>query len=203
MYRAAELFGGKMRVDVPQSMDDISHFRPVPDNQEIFADASSDCSVIIEALEHVGEINQSNHPVPAAFFLNDLAHVHSADQSSSLEHAEMLNQLEDSLPSLGLPSPSASIACGLQHIAKHGEDATNRVRLCVGNIRLPDFETDLLITVNQPVHMSPSSSSASATASSCCLPYNYAYSVLLKAFQSLTVVDSSLFGSGAADETGA
>jgi hypothetical protein len=44
------LFGGMAAIHVPQRMQDISTFRPVPDHQEVYADGSSDQSVIVEIL---------------------------------------------------------------------------------------------------------------------------------------------------------
>lgn len=45
-----QLFGGAMSMAIPPRLADISDFRPVPDNQEIAADASTDQSVIIEIM---------------------------------------------------------------------------------------------------------------------------------------------------------
>ncbi|KAJ1727136.1 hypothetical protein LPJ61_004734, partial [Coemansia biformis] len=47
-----DLYGGAMSMAVPSGMVDVSNFRTVPDNQEVFAD-DNDCSVIVEILESV------------------------------------------------------------------------------------------------------------------------------------------------------
>ena len=46
-----DLYGGAMKIMLPPSYDDVSDFRPVPDNQEVFADRVSNDSIIIEILE--------------------------------------------------------------------------------------------------------------------------------------------------------
>ena len=46
-----ELFGGAITVDLPTRMVDVSDFRPVPDNQEVWTDADRDESIILELLE--------------------------------------------------------------------------------------------------------------------------------------------------------
>jgi hypothetical protein len=41
---------------VPSSYADVSDFRPVPDNQEVFADPMTDRSIIIEILEYEDQV---------------------------------------------------------------------------------------------------------------------------------------------------
>ena len=53
--RKVDLYGGALTATVPSRMADISDFRPVPDNQEVFGDADIDQSLVIEVLERVEE----------------------------------------------------------------------------------------------------------------------------------------------------
>ena len=46
-----ELFGGAIVCDVPMSYTDVSQFRQIPDHQEVFAEAETDRSVIVEIME--------------------------------------------------------------------------------------------------------------------------------------------------------
>lgn len=46
-----DLYGGALKIMLPPGYDDVSDFRPVPDNQEVFADRFSNDSIIIEILE--------------------------------------------------------------------------------------------------------------------------------------------------------
>jgi len=43
-----DLFGGAITMACPTRLTDVSDFRPVPDSQEIFADGSSDQSLVFE-----------------------------------------------------------------------------------------------------------------------------------------------------------
>lgn len=45
-----DLFGGAIRMDVPARLADVSDYRPVPDNQEVFSDGAQDQSLIVEIL---------------------------------------------------------------------------------------------------------------------------------------------------------
>lgn len=51
--RTVQLFGGMASMSLPPRMADVSDFRPVPDHQEIYTDANSDQSVIIEILVRI------------------------------------------------------------------------------------------------------------------------------------------------------
>lgn len=46
------LFGGALEMDIPIRFEDISDFRPVPDHQEVWTDASLDQSLVLEIVEH-------------------------------------------------------------------------------------------------------------------------------------------------------
>ena len=45
------VFGGGIIVKVPKDFKDVSQFRQVPDNQEVFVSSTSDETLIIELLE--------------------------------------------------------------------------------------------------------------------------------------------------------
>ena len=46
-----KLFGGGISIKVPKTFKDVSTFRQVPDNQEVFVSPDSDANLIIELLE--------------------------------------------------------------------------------------------------------------------------------------------------------
>lgn len=191
----AELFGGKMAVDVPDEFEDVALFRPVPDNQEVFTNAKTDSSFIIELLEHAGALEVSKYPVPAVFFLHDLATVQAVDGACTLERAQQLHPVASYLQNLQVQCNDASMAQGVLSVTKHSESAANTVRVCVANIRLPAYGTDMLLTVNQPLYISPGSSTAAATgAGEAKLPESFANELMQKLLCSLTVADTSLFG---------
>jgi hypothetical protein len=43
-----DLFGGAIVMHCPPRMTDVSDYKPVPDNQEVLADGSTDQSLIFE-----------------------------------------------------------------------------------------------------------------------------------------------------------
>ena len=77
-----ELFGGAILASFPARYVDVSDFRPVPDNQEVWTDANRDESVIVEILERV-EAGPSDAKGAAAWFFRDLADVNDASVASS------------------------------------------------------------------------------------------------------------------------
>ena len=51
-YVVQQLFGGAFECKIPKRFQDVSPVRHVPDNQEVFADADSDQSIIVEIVEY-------------------------------------------------------------------------------------------------------------------------------------------------------
>ena len=72
-----ELFGGAVGCAIPDNFMDVSGFRQVPDNQEVYADPQSDHSVIVEILEYVSS-EQLAGMAPARYFFNDIAEANGA-----------------------------------------------------------------------------------------------------------------------------
>ncbi|CAE7720544.1 rangrf [Symbiodinium sp. CCMP2592] len=91
-----------------------------------------------------------------------------------------------------LPATARCLAgIGEQTVAKFREDRGNRVRIHAAAIRLPDVSTDILITLNDPVHVDPDSSSAEAPVPS--EPAEDVFRMLLRSFR---ITDWGLFGEG-------
>ena len=156
-----ELFGGAITVDLPTRMVDVSEFRPVPDNQEVWTDADRDESIIVELLERV-DVGPSDAEGAAAWFFRDLAAVNDASVESGLSHISrtvVLTGKED-LPSLNGPFAHASMCVGTQTVAKgrDGDDKRNDVEVVVMNVRLPQVRTDMLVTLNRATRIASGSS---------------------------------------------
>ncbi|CAE7270531.1 mog1 [Symbiodinium natans] len=177
------LYGGAMVCELPRTMTDSSVFRQVPDHQEVWVDTSSDRSVMIEILE------QKEVPDGQAidFFLSDLATSNEAQDAVVLE--------SHSVPAGEVPHLPSAARClagvGEQTVAKFREDRGNRVRIYAAAIRLPEVSTDILITLNDPVHLDPESSSAQAPT-----PTQAAEDVFRVLLSSFRIVDWGLFGEG-------
>jgi hypothetical protein len=84
---ARELFGGALSVQLDPRFFDVSNFRQIPDTQEVFADATTDQSVIVDILEiH----SSSNGVCPAHFHFDVLATDNSAIASVVVEEVPEL-----------------------------------------------------------------------------------------------------------------
>jgi hypothetical protein len=183
-----QLFGGAITCHIPASYADVSDFRKVPDHQECFADPDTDRSIIIDILEfcdggpvelfkHIAELNDADEPGMSA----------------------IVNDVEALSPELVPQQASATVPCtafglvGTQKVSKFHEkgDARNHVVIYLGDIRLPQFETDIVITHNVPTDFDPRSSSATA----CFLPNeeHTGKNEFLQALQSFKIVDPGLF----------
>jgi hypothetical protein len=51
-----ELYGGAMRIMLCSRFQDLSDFRLIPDHQEVFSDANTDQSVIVEINEMLQDV---------------------------------------------------------------------------------------------------------------------------------------------------
>lgn len=134
---------------VPSRFEDVSCVREIPDNQEVLVDAEVDQSFIVEILEHVQSVADDRS---AAFFFSDLAEA----SASSLCEIESKGTFQ--MPSI--PGIYASFAYGRMKVAKHrdAQDFANLLRVLLVNVRLPQKETDMLITCNIPQIVNPQSS---------------------------------------------
>ena len=156
------LFGGALSANFPDRYVDVSDFRPVPDNQEVWTDAERDESVIVEILERVEDgPSDAIDGGAAVWFFNDLAEVNDASVSSGLSEIVSARTLQPSeLPSVNGPFAAASLCVGRQRVSKarDSDDARNLVEVLVANVRLPQVGTDLLVTMNRPLVVAERSS---------------------------------------------
>jgi hypothetical protein len=198
-----ELFGGAITVDFPIRLVDVSDFRPVPDNQEVWTDAERDESVIVELVERV-DVGPSDAEGAAVFFFRDLATIHDATVESGLSTIEevLLLSEETHVPNLTGARARASLCRGVQRVAKgrdDGETKRNVVEVVLVCVRLPSVRTDVLLTLNR------ASSGAPGAGGSAGAPEAEAgqregeetlsgKAVLLKVARSLRIQDWSLFG---------
>ena len=65
-----ELFGGAITIMLPETFEDVSVLREIPDHQEVFVDRDSEVSLIVELLEHDGTISDEHAPT---YYFKDLA----------------------------------------------------------------------------------------------------------------------------------
>ncbi|KPI85641.1 putative Ran-binding protein [Leptomonas seymouri] len=166
--RTVELFGGAMRIRLPTSMVDVSDFRQVPDNQEVYADSTTGASFIIELLSRQRSVANED---AGAFFFHDLAN----DNGCSLDDIQgcVTTELPPSAyPRLSAVSSSSSgaqrcdFAClttGMQCISKYTNEEAKKNDVFVGLVVLrftPPVSTEVLVSLSCPACVHPESSEA-------------------------------------------
>lgn len=184
-----QLYGGAIVADVPARFLDISMFREVPDNQEVYADVNTDESVIVELLEL--DENLTNDAAPIAF-MSDVAKANDCaiDNPEECRVVERVTLKVNNMQSFGVDEATLLVCC--QNVAKFKEDVRNAVMVYMVSIRIPMFNTDLLISVNAPISISAGSSSSFSTVQ---LPdQKKARDLAISIAKSLNIVDRSLFG---------
>ncbi|KPA83833.1 putative Ran-binding protein [Leptomonas pyrrhocoris] len=194
-----ELYGGAMRVRLPTSMTDASDFRQVPDNQEVYTDADTGASLIVELLSRQHNVANAD---AGAFFYHDLA----KDNGCPLDQIEGEATIE--LPPNAYPllsaSPSGSsgaqrcdYAClttGLQRISKYTNEAGRENDVFVGLAVLrftAPLSTEILVSFSCPTRVHPDSSEAKVVKR--LLTEAERQSTLQQAIASLEVVEWGLF----------
>ncbi|KAI3649078.1 hypothetical protein MP228_006932 [Amoeboaphelidium protococcarum] len=210
-----QLFGGAMKCSVPRSYQDVSAFRQVPDNQEVFADTKSAASIIIEL------IDTSSVPEEFTFALqrsdsttlntNDPALIHfqvlAEDNQCTPENATVLHQsqLESNCLISAEGDTCARVAVGLQRIQKFNQTRLDQVLIMLCVFRLQQHTTDIVLSMNLPLAEDSQASKA------CQLNWDQAINgsesmrdddevsravqTFVRLIKSFQLVDSSIFGS--------
>ncbi|KAL4857856.1 Ran guanine nucleotide release factor [Chlorella vulgaris] len=196
------LFGGAMQLHFPLRLVDISDFRPVPDHQEVFADASLDQSLVVEIVVSMSSqqiyraVVQEHQPVPdaeaASFFFHDQAANNEA-QHAQIDMQYVLSQQD--VPDLP-PDCFKAILVGQQAVTKgrQGSDALNKVHIILCCIRLPQHGSDLLLTLNSPIYISEKSAAAEHAGAGFKGAHLTAPALFKQIISSLRINDWGLFG---------
>uniref|UniRef100_UPI00398ED613 ran guanine nucleotide release factor n=1 Tax=Pristiophorus japonicus TaxID=55135 RepID=UPI00398ED613 len=150
------LFGGSFSAVLPPDAIDVSDLREVADNQEVFVHSRTDQSIIIELLEHQDQVPDQD---AARYHFDDVAA--SNEASPEVLSVELVDTEQIALQELS----SAWFLSGRQRVAKFAEQARNTVNIHLVLFRLPQYSTDILITFNDPIVISPLSSSSTGAES--------------------------------------
>jgi hypothetical protein len=151
------LFGGMAQICLPKHLSDVSQIRHVPDHQEVFVDTAKvvDRSLIVEILEYDASVHQKGEDHAAKFHYEELAKDNEAFQCR-------VDRVETQVAASSLSNPKAkvSILHGKQKVSKYKEssEAANEVYVALALVCLPDYMTDILITLNTPLAINPKSS---------------------------------------------
>lgn len=88
-------------------------------------------------------------------------------------------------------------ALGYQTVAKARQtaDTSNYVQIILGVVRLPQVQTDIVISLNTPAYINEKSASAEHAGSGAKSAYLRAPELFRRMLQSFRILDMSLFGS--------
>jgi len=148
-----DLFGGAITISLPDSFEDISLIRQVPDHQEVFVDRSTEASLIVELLNH--EDNVANESA-AHYYFEDLAECNEASNVQVISNQIVTDN--EFIPSLRCYSYAKCMLIGKQSVVKFRKKAgspLDDIIIFLVVIRLANMGTDLLITYNAPIHTIP------------------------------------------------
>ncbi|KAI9477365.1 hypothetical protein LPJ78_001801 [Coemansia sp. RSA 989] len=175
------LYGGAMCIDMPNGMADISNFREVPDNQEVFASTTTDQSVIVEILESV---SQQKHEA-TKFHFEQLAESNASDRTHILSIQDI--QVE------GIPE--AYMLVGQQAVAKfnEGKESENQVLIILALLRVPEHSADILVSLNAPLKISHLSSSSNSETADLPVDAQQAVNEFLQMVRTFRINDYTLF----------
>lgn len=147
-FVAKGLYGGAITCNLPSSWVDVSEIRQVPDHQEVYLGPQNE-SLVVEILEHQSTKNGND---AARYFFDDLAEANGSTQNTFTIVA--MGALKGSICN------DKCIICGIgmQEIRKGRETdiAGNprhvplvRVQVELAVLRLPQVQTDLLLTLSR------------------------------------------------------
>eukprot|EP00005_Dracoamoeba_jomungandri_P006007 CAMPEP_0174262218 /NCGR_PEP_ID=MMETSP0439-20130205/12845_1 /TAXON_ID=0 /ORGANISM="Stereomyxa ramosa, Strain Chinc5" /LENGTH=194 /DNA_ID=CAMNT_0015346891 /DNA_START=208 /DNA_END=792 /DNA_ORIENTATION=- len=185
-FETKDLYGGAITCIIPTRFFDVSKIRQVPDHQEVFTDIDTDASLIIELNSRVAS---SSDEEAAKVHFEQLAEDNCAPSSSVLT-LERIPQ--EHLPHFDQNVPKFFLL-GQQDIAKFKEDAFNKVNIYMALIRLVGVGTDVLITLNEPVHVDSRSSSFQNISLASDKERNSALAVFLQVLKSFEIKNWNLF----------
>ncbi|CAI5733345.1 unnamed protein product [Peronospora destructor] len=184
------LFGGALSCEIPDDFADVSSFRQVPDNQEVFANATTDQCIIVELLQYEENVEDAHS---ARYFFNEIAQSNGCGPDEVTVLLEEKVYTKHTAPAAIDALHTMQLIVGDQRVAKfkEGDHAKNVVRVYLGNIRLPGVTTDVVLSVSVPMRINPASSSCNA--------FQFednsevAAAIFKQALQSFAVLDWSLF----------
>ncbi|KAK3060593.1 hypothetical protein LTS18_008203 [Coniosporium uncinatum] len=143
-FRATELFGGAIAVDLPSNFADVSTIRQVPDNQEVYLDTNGFTSVMFDILERVAEPDAATDEAALKFHFEDITSGSSETTRFWTSSVVFLSKMPNT-PAFSLFATQE--ATQQQDSRKPTPDFTGIMLLLV---RLEQHETDIVIMVNVP-----------------------------------------------------
>jgi len=188
MPKTVGLYGGALVCQMSSDAQDVSVFREVPDNQEVFCHTTTDQSLIFDILEFQTQVNGEE---AVKFHFNEVASVNDASVENEVLQVEDISKRLTEFPQCD----SGWFLKGRQMISKFNENsqAKNLVDMYIGLFRLPKFQTDIVVTMNDPVAISSGSSSSSKDMEGSRPINGWTSQWFQDVLTSLKLVDESLF----------
>eukprot|EP00287_Rhodomonas_sp_CCMP768_P025364 CAMPEP_0202828592 /NCGR_PEP_ID=MMETSP1389-20130828/15010_1 /ASSEMBLY_ACC=CAM_ASM_000865 /TAXON_ID=302021 /ORGANISM="Rhodomonas sp., Strain CCMP768" /LENGTH=259 /DNA_ID=CAMNT_0049502091 /DNA_START=89 /DNA_END=868 /DNA_ORIENTATION=- len=188
------LFGGGVELRLPSTLEDVSDLRPVPDHQEVWVDSESEASVIVELLEREEEVEDSKI---AEHIFSGIA---TENNATDIEIIAQRRLKDAEVPNLmaHLMCPQRWISCwvlsGSQSVAKFRETTRDTILLHLLVARLPNVDTDLVISLNQPISVDTSVLRSEFARTSVAVGFEQGQTLVEDIARSLRVRNWSLFG---------
>eukprot|EP00890_Picochlorum_soloecismus_P000538 jgi/Picsp_1/1485/NSC_04963-R1_protein len=189
------LFGSAIRASIPSRFQDVSDFRPVPDHQEVFTDAAVDQSLIIEVVEmqNIGIHEGENGSQIGQFYFQDLLETNDA-QGGNIRMTRRLGQEEIRLESCSAFLVEGEMAAQKGRSSHRQGQGINKIHILLAIIRIPEKQTDILISLNTPMFIHEDSVSAQDLGAGFKSLHESADALFLQILESFKITDWSLFG---------
>ncbi len=131
------------------------------------------------------------------FFFEDLTASNAAAHASIASTAELRS---DALPNLP-PDTYATLVIGEQAVGKsrQGAEALNKIHVQILVVRLPEHGTDMLVTLNTPIYIHPSSAAAKEAGAGFKQGHEAAPALFRRMIATLRILDFGLFGGDMAE----
>ncbi|KAG5478754.1 hypothetical protein LSCM1_06158 [Leishmania martiniquensis] len=163
--RTVDLYGGAMRMCLPQAMADVSDLRQVPDHQEVYADTDTGASVIVELLRRQASVGNAE---ASTFFYHGLAKDNgcppeciSEEQTFALPPSAYPHLAASADEAAPATCDFACLTTGLQRISKFSNESGRENIVFVGLAVwrfTPPVSTEILVSLSCPTWLHPESS---------------------------------------------
>ncbi|EDO18009.1 hypothetical protein Kpol_1054p57 [Vanderwaltozyma polyspora DSM 70294] len=146
MFDQTQLYGGAINTVIPKGFLDVSLLREVPDTQEVYVNSRQegeefhdglgrDESIIVDLLQ---EVEATNELEALQTHINELTTLNDATDCEYFKHDK--------------PTDNSQICILMESAKKWGKpELQENVVICMGLIRLLEYSTDVVITINIPL----------------------------------------------------
>ena len=145
------LFDGAIICELPDSYEDVSYFREIPDNEEVLQESATDSSVIIELLEFQDDVKDGEI---AKFHFANIAEMNQV-QSYTIEH---MVKLDCPQQAFGHFMVCTGVQTGIVKFREQ-DPVGNDISVSVAVARMKQLNLEIVISLSAPITISQTSSS--------------------------------------------